>query len=306
MSARIAGVASLLAGTLAACSPLPATSTEPVAPSGPARSEPARTDLAAACGTRDGWSDPAPPAHVAANVWDVGTCGITVLLVTGDAGHVLIDAATAEAVPAILANIRSAGFDPRDVRWMVSSHEHHDHVGGMAALRAATGARIAAGRVAAAALERGQVGADDPQVTIHQPFAPVKVDKVLADGEALTLGNLRLALHETPVHSPGSVSWTWQSAGGGPSFNYIDSLTTISADDYRFADHPERVSEIRKGLAAATALPCGILLTPHPSASDMFERLAGRAPLEDSAACRVYADDAKARFESRLAKETAR
>lgn len=285
----------MAAAGLAACAPLAAT-----APAPP------RTDLAAACGSRDGWSDPAPPAHVSGNVWDVGTCGITVLLVTSPEGHVLIDGATEEAAPHILANIRAAGFDPADVRWIAMSHEHHDHVGGVAALKAATGAKVAVGAVAAAALERGQVGADDPQAAIHDAFPAVAADRVLGDGETIELGGSRLTMHLTPVHSPGSASWviTAHPAGGDPvTVTYIDSLTTISADDYRFVDHPERIAGIRAGLDKAAVLPCGILVTPHPSASDLFERLAGRAKLEDPDACRSYADAARDRFEARLARE---
>jgi len=271
--------------------------------------EHARTDLAAACGTRDGWSDPAPPAQIFGNVWDVGTCGITVLLVTSPAGHILIDSGPADAAGYVTDNILSAGFEPRDVRWIVMSHEHNDHVGGFAALKAATGARIAARAVAARALAQGQVGPDDPQAAIHQAFPPVQADRILEDGETLALGPLRLTMHLTPVHSPGSASWTFQATDGqgkSATISYADSLTTIAADGYRFADHADRVAAVRSGLATAASLPCGILVTPHPGASNLFERLAGRAPLEDAAACRTYAEEARARFEQRLAGETAK
>lgn len=296
MSARVLIIAALLA---AGCT-TPQASTPP----------PPRTDLAAACHGRDGWSDPAPAAHVAGNVWDVGTCGITVLLVTSPQGHILIDGATAAAVPSILANIRRIGFDPADVRWILSSHEHSDHAGGLAALKAATGAKLAAGAASAKVLERGQVGSDDPQSGIHEAYAPVGVDRVLANGDTVEVGDLRLTMHDTPVHSPGSASWSWQSvegqsAGGAQTFSYIDSLTTISADGYRFTDHPGRVAEIRTGLENAAALPCGILLTPHPSASDMFERLAGRIALSRPGDCADYVAGARKRFAERLAKEAA-
>lgn len=292
MSARLAILAAALA---AACTPTPEI-----------KAPPPRTDLAAACGERDGWSDPAPAAHVWGNVWDVGTCGITVLLVKGDSGHVLIDGATDQAVPAILANIRAAGADPRDVRWIVMSHEHNDHVGGIAGLAAATGAKVAAGEIAAAALERGQVGPDDPQAAIHTAFPPAKVDRILADGETLTLGNLALTMHLAGVHAPGSANWTFEArdeAGRTQPIAYLDSMSTIAADDYRFADHPQRVAQVRTGLDRSAPLPCGVLLTPHPGASNMFERLAGRAPLVDAAACRRYVDNARSAFEARLAKE---
>lgn len=269
-------------------------------------SQHARTDLVAACGERQGWNDPAPPAHVLGNVWYVGTCGISVLPVTSPAGHVLLDGATDKAVPSILANVRAAGFDPGGIHWIVNSHEHNDHVGGLAGLQAATGARVAAGAAAAKALEAGQVSPEDPQAPIHTAFAPVKVDRVLRDGETLQMGELVLTMHENPVHALGSTSWTWQSAAPGGAqvtVTFADSTSTISADGYRFMDHPERRAAIVAGLGKVAALLCGVMLTPHTGQSDMFERLAGRAELIDATACRAYADQARARFGERLIKE---
>jgi metallo-beta-lactamase class B len=101
----------------------------------------ASKDIAGACAGRDGWSDPAPPAHIHGRSWYVGTCGITVVLVETSAGLVLIDTGPEEAAPHVLANIRALGFDPRQVKWLLMTHEHFDHVGGMAAIQRATGDR---------------------------------------------------------------------------------------------------------------------------------------------------------------------
>ena len=105
------------------------------------------------CDEKDGWSDPAPPIRLFANVYDVGTCGIVVLLIASDKGHVLIDSGPAEAAPLVAANIRKLGFALDDVEWIVNSHEHHDHVGGLAELQALTGARVAANAAAKRQLE---------------------------------------------------------------------------------------------------------------------------------------------------------
>lgn len=258
------------------------------------------------CGGRDGWSDPAQPAHIYGNTWYVGTCGITAILVTSEEGHVLIDSGPADAAPLVLANIRKLGFDPKDVRWILSSHEHHDHIGGMAALQRETGAQVAALASARQVLESGTPSADDPQVKVIEHAAPAKVSRVLADGDSVTLGRLAFTVRETPAHSPGSASWTWQSCDEAFTCRmiaYADSATAISADDYRFTDHPDRIAQVRTGLARIAELPCDILVTPHPSASNFLERLAGKAPLVDTAACSAYAQNAKARFEARLADE---
>lgn len=264
------------------------------------------TRLARACATRDGWADPAPPARLFGNTWYVGTCGIAAVLVTSAEGHVLLDAGVADAAPLVLANIRALGFKPKDVRWILFTHEHHDHVGALAALQKATGARIAALASAKAVVERGQPSADDPQFGTLEALSPVTVERTLVDGEAVQLGNLSLTVHETPAHSPGSASWTWRSCESKSSCRdiaYADSASTLSADTYRFGSHPDRVARARTGLAAIGALSCDILLTPHPSASKLFERLSGAAPLVDADACRAYAAAARSRFEERLAKE---
>ena len=121
------------------------------APAGAQDEFPAGTPLPeffAQCEDKDGWSDPAPPIRVFGNVYDVGTCGIVVLLIAGSEGHVLIDGATAEAAPLIATNIEALGFALGDVEWIVTSHEHYDHVGGVAELQALTGARVAASAAA--------------------------------------------------------------------------------------------------------------------------------------------------------------
>jgi len=262
--------------------------------------------LAAACAGHDEWADPAPPARIFGNTWYVGTCGISAILVTGEKGHILVDGGVAKAAPLVLANIRRAGFDPKAVRWIVATHEHFDHVGALAALQRATGAKIAALAVQKTALETGKPSAQDPQSAGLDPIAPVKVDRVLTDGATVVVGSLVLTAHATPVHAPGSTSWTWRScasAGDCRRIAYADSTSTISSDGYRFTDHPDRIAAIRKSLPKIAALPCNILLTPHPSQSAMMERFAGTKPLADASACRNYVAAAEDRFAARLLKE---
>lgn len=283
--------------------PLLAALAATASPAAAATADKAPPAIAAACAGRDGWNDPAPPAPVFGNTWYVGTCGIAAILITSDEGHVLVDGGTPKAAPLILANIAALGFRPQDVRLILSSHEHFDHAGALAALKRATGAQVAALAAEAPVLETGKPVPDDPQYGQLDGFDPVTVDRVLADGDSVTLGKLAVTAHATPAHSPGSTSWTWQSCT--PDFScrmiaYADSATAISADGYRFVDHPERVAAVRQGLSAIAALPCDILLTPHPSASATLERIGGDAPLVDPSACATYAATALERFEQRL------
>ncbi|WP_230770352.1 subclass B3 metallo-beta-lactamase [Sphingomonas sp. Leaf4] len=257
------------------------------------------------CAGKDGWSDPAPPVRIYGNTYDVGTCGITVLLLTGPAGHVVIDAATAQAVPSILANITRLGFRPRDVKLLLMSHSHVDHAGGLAALQRATGARLMASAAARAVLTSGKAAVDDPQATILTPVARVPVAGTVDDGQTLSVGPVRILAHSTPGHAPDGMSWSWTSCEGGKCYRMVfaDSLSAVSADTYRFIDHPDYVARLRGSIGRVAALKCDILLTPHPGASYMGERLANRGMLADPRGCTNYAAEAMVRLESRLLRE---
>jgi metallo-beta-lactamase class B len=266
---------------------------------------PSGATLATACAGRDGWSDAAPPAHIFGTTYYVGTCGIAVLLIAGPKGHVLIDGATAEAVPGILANIRALGFSPRDVKLIIGSHEHVDHMGGFAALKAATGARLRVRAPARAVLESGRPDAGDPQSGMIPPLPPVRVDATLADNDVVRVGRTAVTAVATPGHTDGGTSWTWRACEGARclTFAYVDSLTAVSREGYRFSDHPVRVARFEDSFARVERLPCDILVTPHPSASDLFARLGGAKPSVDADGCRRLVREMRVRLDARLAKE---
>lgn len=258
---------------------------------------------AARCEGRSGYGVSIPPRRVYGNTYYVGTCGISAILVTSPAGHVLIDGGIAQAAPLVAASIKQLGFRLADIRWIVASHEHYDHVGALAQLRRLTGARVAALPAQATALRAGGKTARDSGAG----FAPVKVDRVLRDGDPIVVGTLRLMPHATPVHAPGSTSWTWRSCERATcrALAYADSVRIQSKPGYRFGDHPERVARARQALAAIAALPCDILMTPHPDVSKLLERLSGARPLSDPAACRLYAAEADRALDTRLRREQA-
>jgi metallo-beta-lactamase class B len=296
MFARLPMLAAVL---LAGCTPADAQQALPAGPP--------VTAILDQCEDKDGWSDPAPPVRIFGNVYDVGTCGIVVLLVAGPDGHVLLDGATAEAAPLIAANIKSLGFELGDVEWIGTSHEHFDHVGGVAELQRLTGAKVAASAAAKRPLETGILDPSDPQAGMHEPFAAIRVDRVLRDGETLRVGPLELTLHETPGHALGSTSWSWRSCEADTCHRvaFADSVSAVSSDDYRFSDHPEYVAMFRRGMDAVEAIGCDLVVTPHPSASTLYERLAGDAPLADPNACRNYAEFGRQNIANRLAREAA-
>nr|AIA15538.1 SubclassB3_beta_lactamase [uncultured bacterium] len=260
-----------------------------------------------ACADSDGWDKPGPPFRVYGGTYYVGTCGITSLLVVGPEGHTLIDSGTDAGAAVVLANIRALGFEPKDVRTILTSHEHFDHVGGMARLQAATGATIVTSAPAAAVLRSGKPAADDPQAASgHPPFPAVTGQIVVLDGERPQLiADREFTPLFTPGHTPGAMSWTWRECEGESckSIVYVDSLNPISAPGYRFSDHPAMVVAFRAGIAKIAALDCDIVLAPHPGAAKLRERLLGEAPLIDRGGCRTYAASVTERLDKRLAAE---
>lgn len=268
----------------------------------PAAAPPAA--YADACADWDDWDKPAPPFRIHGNTYYVGTCGIAAILVTGGEGHVLIDTGSEAGADAVLAIVAELGFAPGDIRILLISHEHYDHVGGAARVAERTRARVMAGPVAAGVLESGNVGADDALHGEHPAMRPVPRVEVIAPGAPFRLGDIALTMVPTPGHTLGAASWQWRACENGDcrAVVYADSLTPVAAEGYRFTDHPDRVAAFRQSIAAVAALDCDILVTPHPSASAMRQRIV-EGSLARSGACPAYAAQVSAGLHARLAKE---
>ena len=252
------------------------------------------------------WNEPSRPIHLFGNTYYVGTRGLASVLIASPAGHVLIDGGLPDTAPLILRNIEALGFDPADVEIILNSHEHYDHAGGLAVLQQATGARVLASPASAPVLRSGRSAPDDPQHDVALPMPPVARVDIVQAGEVVRVGPLALTMHPTGGHTPGGTTWSWRSCEGERclDFVYADSQTPISQDGFRFTDHPEAVAAFRAGHARLEQLPCDILITPHPGASRMWERLAGgQDGLVDSTACRSYAANARQQLERRLERE---
>ena len=260
---------------------------------------------AAACKDWDEWDKPAPPVRIHGNTYLVGTCGISAILVTSESGHVLIDSGTEAGAELVADNIRQLGFRLTDIKFLLISHEHIDHVGGIARLQQLTGATLVASAPAEKVLNTGIPSTDDPQAGMHKPFPAASVGRVVKDGEEVRLRDLSLIAMTTPGHTPGALSWRWESCDGGVcrTMVYADSLGPVSRDDYKFSDHPDVVTAFRASIAKVAESRCEILLAPHPSASQMRDRMIGKQALFDPEGCKNYAAALTKRLDERLAKE---
>lgn len=256
------------------------------------------------------WNAPQKPFRIFGNSYWVGTHGLGSILITSPDGHVLIDGGLPQSAPEILANIRAAGYRVQDIKLILNSHAHWDHAGGIATLQRVSGARVAASPWSAKVLSRGASLPDDPQSSVAPEYAEVKDVQTIADGDTLRVGPLALVAHFTGGHTPGGTTWTWRSCEGTRCLDmvYADSQTPVSADDFLFTRHPAAIAEFEHGFAVLDALPCDVLLTPHPDASRLWQRVAEREAgkadaLVDPAACRAYAAAARARLKRRIASE---
>jgi len=142
---------------------------------------------------------------------------------------------------------------------------------------------------------------------VVKPFPPTQVGRTVRNGEGVLLGNIMVTAIATPGHTAGAMSWRWVSCDGGVcrTIVYADSLNPVSNDTYRYSDHQAVVAAFRASIAKIADSPCEILLTPHPSASNLPERLALGRPLLDDQACKAYAAGRTKALDDRLAKEAA-
>ncbi len=264
----------------------------------------------ARCPNCASWNAPHAPFRIHGNTYFVGTDGLSAILITSPAGHVLIDGGIPASAPRIIANIKSLGFRIEDVRLILNSHAHYDHAGGIAALERASGASVAASPWSVMVIGRGESDDKDPQFGILLPYPAASKVRVLTDGETLRVGTLAVTAHFTPGHTPGGTSWTWRACDGGVCRDllYADSQTAVSADNFLYtksATYPAGPSDFERGLATLDRLPCDILLTPHPSASRLFEReKAGR--LADPALCKQFVANARDAVARRMERERGR
>jgi metallo-beta-lactamase class B len=268
----------------------------------------AHTANDSSCVNDPSWIAPQKPFRIYGNTWHVGPRGLGVFLITSRTGHVLIDGGVSGDASLIKANIRSLGIDLHDIKWILNSHEHCDHAGGIAQLAKDTGAQIIVSAPSIPLLERG--GRNDPHYGDRFPFPPVRVTRTVTDGESLRLGDLLLTAHLTPGHTKGNTTWTWKSCEGTRCLHVVD-VGSLSAPDYKLIanpKYPDIAKDYENSFAVVEALPCEIALAPHPGMVDFWERVAKRDQgdadaLIDSAQCRTYAKNARKNFAEELTKQ---
>jgi metallo-beta-lactamase class B len=252
------------------------------------------------------WSTPVQPSRIAGSIYYVGTKGLAAYLIVSNQGAILLDGTTAENAPLIERNIEAVGVPLHAVKRLISDHAHHDHVGALAQIKRDTGAEFFASAGDTWALEHGRVRGDTNYEP--RPFAPIKVDRVIRDGEALQLGDVSLTAQLTPGHTPGCTSWSATVKEQGRQLRVLFLCSITVAGNTLLGNHtyPGIVSDYRATFRRLETMKADIVLPSHPDLADVIERGARREAGENDAfidpqALPSLVADFRAAFETALA-----
>lgn len=218
------------------------------------------------------WIEPHEPFRVIGDVYFVGTRGLGAWLIAGDEGHILLDAGLPENAPLIADNIKALGFDLADVKILLNSHAHVDHSGGLAAMKAMTGARLLASEGDRSALEGGFYLGSEDDADLSAP--PVSVDGLVRDGETVRLGPIALTAQLTPGHTRGCTSWTMTAEEAGAAFEVLFFCSaTVAAnrlvDAERGLQYEGIVDDYRLTFDKTRSWRPDVFLAGHPFFFDM-------------------------------------
>ena len=218
------------------------------------------------------WSRPSAPYHVIGNIYNVGTEGVAIYLIDTGKGLILLDSGPENTQAIVEGNIRTLGFRLKDVKYIIETHAHYDHVGSMAAMKNDTGAIFIASRADHWALENGRRDGDN--IYGPGPFPPVKVDRVIADGAKLMLGNSVLTAHLTPGHTRGDTSWTMTVRDKGRPLKVLFFGSTTTAGNVLVGNkvYPGIVKDYRATFAKLEKIHPDVFLANHP----VFANMAGK------------------------------
>ena len=226
------------------------------------------------------WNKPTQPFKMIGNVYYVGTDGLASYLITSPQGHILVDTVMPESTSQIKANIEKLGFKVTDIKYLLNTHAHIDHTGGLAEMKQASGAQLVAGEADKPLLEGGYYPGAREETALN--FPPVKVDRTVREGDKVTVGDVTLTARETPGHSPGCTSWEFSVKDGDATRSVLIFCSGTVALN-RLVTNPTYsgiVADYRKTFARSKDMKVDVLLAPHP---EMYRMQDKRAMLSEGA-----------------------
>jgi metallo-beta-lactamase class B len=261
----------------------------------------------------ESWTRPLTPHRIIGNIYYVGTYDLTSFLITTAQGHILINTGLADSTPLIRKNIEDLGFKFADIKILLTTQAHFDHVAAMAEVQRLTGAKMVATVRDTPALKDG--GKSDFLMGPNSAswFTPVKVDGAIKDGQKITLGGAELTAHLHPGHTPGSVSYTTSIAEGGKTYRVlIANLPNINPGTVLVGNpkYPEIVQDFEHTIAAQKAMSCDVFLASHAQHYGLHDKYKPGDPYNperfvDPAGYRAAVERYEKAFRQQLEKERA-
>jgi metallo-beta-lactamase class B len=259
------------------------------------------------------WTEPFPAFKIVGNVYYVGSRGLASYLITTPQGHILINSNLESSVPQIRDSVEKLGFHFSDVKILLISHAHWDHDAGSAQVKKLTGAQYMVMEGDVPVVESG--GKADFQYgnSANMLYPPAKVDRVLHDGDEVSLGGFVLTAHLTPGHTKGCTTWTLKVNEAGKSYHVVIVGSPNVNPGYKLVkntQYPEIAADYDKMFRVLKHLPCDVFLGAHGSYYNMEAKFAklktgGANPFVDPEGYKSLVAEKEQAFRSELAKQTA-
>ena len=259
------------------------------------------------------WTESFPPHRVIGNVYYVGSKGLASYLITTPQGHILINSSLESSVPLIRDSVEKLGFHFKDVKILLISHAHWDHCAGSALVKELTGAKYFVMESDVSVVESG--GKTDFQYggSPDMQYKPVKVDRVLHDGDEVRLGDTALVAHLTPGHTKGTTTWTMQVTEGGKLYHVVIVGSPNVNPGYRLMGnqaYPRITEDYELTFKTLKELPCDIFLGAHGDYYGMEAKFAriqagGANPFIDPQGYKSYVAEREHAFREELKRQTA-
>lgn len=224
---------------------------------------------------RSNWSKPFEPHRVLGPVYYVGTADLACFLITSPNGHILLNTGLEDSAPQIRKSIEALGFRVGDIKILLTNQAHFDHVAAMAEIKKLSGAQMFATEGDKTVLEDG--GRSDFYLGNDNAFPPIKVDRVLKDGETVKLGGNELRVHLTSGHTKGSVTYTMRVHEGDRDYNVVfaNIPTVIGAKLIGNDKYPQIAEDYKRAFRVQKALQCDVFLAAHGSQYGMHGKYKG-------------------------------
>lgn len=220
------------------------------------------------------WSKPYKPFRIAGNLYYVGTYDLACYLIATTAGNVLINTGLAASEAQIKKNIKTLGFKFADIKILLTTQVHYDHMGAMAAIKKATHAQLMVDEKDAAVLEDG--GSSDYALGGHgSAFEPVKPDRLLQDNDTIRLGNMQLVMLHHPGHTKGSCSFLFTVKDDQQSYRVLIANMPSIVTEKPFASvtaYPEIASDYAYTFKTMQYISFDIWLASHASQFKLHDK----------------------------------